>query len=189
MKCYTYDAETKEFCRGETALIDPLESAVQGKNIYLLPANAVWSAPGENRTGFAQVWDGEKWEYVADFRGRTVWKSYDEAVTVTALGDLPEGCSLTRPEKIFTAADYDAAMESYLYETRQARGYTVREPDFYLNSEVPRWAQDAKDWIKFRDAVMLYALEVMNNFTATGIAPEMTEFIGNMPRINWSALQ
>lgn len=86
-----------------------------------------------------------------------------------------------------TLADFDAAMEGHLTAEREARGYTTREPDMYLNSQVPRWASDARDWIAHRDAVMLYALEIMNAVEAgTREPPTMAEFKAGLPQIEWS---
>ena len=86
-----------------------------------------------------------------------------------------------------TVANYDAAMEDRLYYERCARGYTTREPDVYLNSQVPRWASDARDWIAHRDAVMLYALEIMNAVEAgTREPPTLDEFKAGLPKIEWS---
>ncbi len=86
-----------------------------------------------------------------------------------------------------TVADYDAAMESHLYEERCARGYTTREPDAYLASSVPRWKRDAEDWVAHRDAVMSYALEIMNAVEAgTREPPTMAEFKAGLPQIEWS---
>lgn len=83
--------------------------------------------------------------------------------------------------------EYDAAMEDYLRQEREERGYTTREPDSYLTSNVPRWAQDAKDWVAHRDAVMEYALELINEVSAgTREPPTMEEFLANMPKIEWS---
>ena len=186
MKYYTFDSAIGEFLHSGTAAVDPLETLAQGKRVYLLPAASTWISPGEKREGFAQVWNGETWEYMPDHRGKTVWKSSGESMTVTELGDVPAGYALTPPAKELTAADYDMAMEKFLYDTRAARGYTTREPDFYLNSTVARWSQDAADWVKFRDEVMLYALEVQNTFIVTGNAPSLTEFIAAMPEIKWS---
>ena len=86
-----------------------------------------------------------------------------------------------------TLADFDAAMEEHLRTEREARGYTTREPDVYHNSQVPRWASDAHDWIVHRDAVMLYALTLMNEVEA-GIrpTPTMEEFKAGLPHIVWS---
>lgn len=86
-----------------------------------------------------------------------------------------------------TLADFDAAMEAHLYEERAARGYTTREPDAYLNSSVPRWAQDARDWVAHRDAVMAYALTLMNQVDdGERDAPTMAEFNAGMPTIEWT---
>ena len=70
-----------------------------------------------------------------------------------------------------TVDDYNRVLEGYLLEKRSERGYTDRDPSEYYNSGVARWAQDARDWIAFRDRVMVYGLEVLNEYMDTGIAP------------------
>lgn len=63
----------------------------------------------------------------------------------------------------------------------------IAVPDGYANSSVPRWKQDAEDWVAHRDAVMTYALTLMNEVEA-GIrpAPTMDEFKAGLPVIEWS---
>jgi hypothetical protein len=87
---------------------------------------------------------------------------------------------------VYTEADYDNAMEDYLRSVRSERGYTTREPDDYFGSSNPRWSQDAKDWVAFRDAVMTYALEVINTYTKTGNAPTLVEFKAGFPKMVWT---
>ena len=87
---------------------------------------------------------------------------------------------------VYTVEDYDAAMEDYLREVRYERGYTTREPDDYFGSSNPRWAQDAKDWVAFRDAVMTYALDIINTYTKTGNAPTLAAFKAGFPKMVWS---
>ena len=88
-----------------------------------------------------------------------------------------------------TLSDFDAAMEEHLYEERAARGYTTREPDAYLNSSVPRWAQDARDWVAHRDAVMGYALTLMNQVEdGERDAPTMAEFKAGLPKVHWTSV-
>ena len=70
-----------------------------------------------------------------------------------------------------TVDDYNRVLEGYLLERRSERGYTDRDPSEYYNSGVARWAQDARDWIAFRDRVMTYGLEVLNEYMDTGVAP------------------
>ena len=83
--------------------------------------------------------------------------------------------------------DFDAAMEDYLRAEREARGYTTREPDSYLASAHPRWKQDAEDWVAHRDAVMEYALQLIND-VQQGLRPPptMEEFKAGLPVIHWS---
>ena len=86
-----------------------------------------------------------------------------------------------------TLEEYDAAMEAHLREEREERGYTTREPDTYLTSEVPRWAQDARDWVAHRDAVMEYALALINGVQSGTVAqPTMAEFKAGLPVISWT---
>lgn len=86
----------------------------------------------------------------------------------------------------YTEADYDNAMEDYLRSVRSERGYTTREPDDYFGSSNPRWSQDAKNWVVFRDAVMTYALGVINEYAASGNAPSLAEFKAGFPKMVWN---
>jgi hypothetical protein len=87
---------------------------------------------------------------------------------------------------VYTPDDYDQAMEDYIREVRYERGYTTREPDDYFGSSNLRWSQDAKDWVAFRDAVMTYALGVINEYAASGNAPTLAEFKAGFPKMVWS---
>lgn len=130
------------------------------------------------------------------FAPPTVDEGYRTVADGYELVEREEG-SGTREEKrwhrkwrvepiVYTEADYDQAMEDYLRSVRSERGYTTREPDDYFGSSNPRWAQDAKDWVAFRDAVMTYALEVINTYTKTGNAPTLAEFKAGFPKMVWS---
>lgn len=88
--------------------------------------------------------------------------------------------------KIVTA-DYDVAMEEYIKSVRVARGYTLREPDCYINSRNARRASDAADFIDFRDAVLDYGAAVLEEYEKTGFGPSLDEFKANFPKISWSA--
>ena len=89
-------------------------------------------------------------------------------------------------EDLISIADYDLAMEQHIKEACIARGYTTREPDAYLNSRNERWAQDAEDFIDFRDKVMEYGLMVQNEFVQTGKAPSLEVFKAGLPQIEWT---
>ena len=101
MQVYKYDEKTKEYIGAEQALINPLESELQGKTIYLLPANATFEKPNL-QDGFASVWNG-KWENIEDNRGKEYWLDTDifgtPAKTMKELGAFPANAVFTAPVK------------------------------------------------------------------------------------------
>ena len=108
MDVYKYKADTKEYIGTEAAQLDPLETKLQGKNIYLLPANATFTAPPAAKEGFAMVWGGEAWQEVEDHRGTEYWLPGEGYGTpahgMKELGPLPEGATTTAPEKTLDEA-------------------------------------------------------------------------------------
>ena len=115
MNVYKYDEKTKEYISTETALLDPLETKKQQKNIYLLPANATFTAPPAEKEGFARVWNGEAWQEVEDHRGTEYWlpgEGYGTpAHEMKELGPLPEGATTTAPEKTLDELKADKLAE------------------------------------------------------------------------------
>lgn len=102
MQVYKYDEQTKEYIGTEQALIDPLESELQGKTIYLLPANATFEKPNLQE-GFASAFNGTQWENIEDNRGKEYWLDTDTfgtpAKTMKDLGAFPAGAVFTAPAK------------------------------------------------------------------------------------------
>lgn len=83
-------------------------------------------------------------------------------------------------------AIYDSAMEEHLDAEKAERGYTKREPSDYANSTVPRYKQDADDWTKHRDEVMLYGLDILNKAARGEPVPTLAEFKAALPVIHWT---
>lgn len=102
MNVYRYN-DNGEYIGTEEALLDSLESKIQQKNIYLLPANATFTEPPEVQDDYARVWNGEAWEQVQDNRGVEYWMPEDTygapARVMEELGALPEGATLTPPKQ------------------------------------------------------------------------------------------
>lgn len=63
MKAYQYDSETKKYIGEIERQIDPLESQVQGVDIWLMPANSTDIVPPEAKDGYDIVFNGTGWEY------------------------------------------------------------------------------------------------------------------------------
>ena len=114
MQVYKYDEQTKEYIGTEQALIDPLETELQGKTIYLLPANATFENPNL-QDGFASVFDGTQRENIEDNRGKEYWLDTDTfgtpAKTMKDLGAFPANAVFTAPAKTLDELKQDKILE------------------------------------------------------------------------------
>lgn len=114
MQVYKYDEQTKEYIGTEQALINPLESELQGKTIYLLPANATFEKPNL-QDGFASVFNGGKWENIEDNRGKEYWLDTDTfgtpAKTMKELGAFPADTVFSPPQKTLEQLKADKILE------------------------------------------------------------------------------
>lgn len=149
MQTYKYHPETKEYLYAEQAFLDPLETKTQGKNVYLLPADATFTAPPDSKLGYAACWNGKKWVYKEDHRqkrdsggviiegsGTPYWLSGDTWETparyMTDLGPLPSGAVTVRPEKPSSLVERERIqarideLQTYLNETDW---YVIRYAD------------------------------------------------------------
>ena len=189
---YNFNQENKEYIGAEEAFLDPLESEKQGKEIYLLPANATFIKPPETKEGFAIVWNGEMWEYIEDNRGITVWKSYNESMVIKELGAIPEGWSVEQPKIVPTTEDilqgYEDAVQAHLDKTAQSRGYDNTYTCLsYLSSTDETWHREANAFNSWRDSIWRKCHEILNAFMAGEIAqPTVEELIEQLPVIDWN---
>lgn len=116
MKAYVYNEKNGEFVREAVTDLDPLETRLAGKNVWLLPAHSTFTPPPAAGEKQAAVWNGAKWEIVEDHRqkrdkggviikesGTAHWLPGDTwespARYMTELGPLPDDAILARPEK------------------------------------------------------------------------------------------
>lgn len=114
MQVYKYDEQTKEYLGKAEALLDPLETQLQQKEIYLLPADATFSAP-TLQEGYVSVFKDGAWENIEDNRGKEYWLPEDKygapAREMKELGPLPEGAMLTAPERTLEEVKADKIAE------------------------------------------------------------------------------
>ena len=100
MIVYIYDEKTKESTGTQNAFLDPLETKKQGKNVYLVPANATDKKPLKTKENQAVIFNGSEWEIVADYRNKTYYIGTEQH-EMKELGDLPDGATFepVEPEK------------------------------------------------------------------------------------------
>lgn len=86
---YCYHAKTGEFISEEHSSPSPLEIG-----IFVAPANSVNIAPPKAGRHQKQIWNGEKWIIMPDFRGETWFDKNGAPVVIKDLGN-PEENGLT----------------------------------------------------------------------------------------------
>ena len=127
MQAYMYAINTHEFLEPVPCFPDPIRSRMEGREVYLLPANATFTAPPAKRTGYTAIWNGSGWAEIEDYRGVQYWQkgaTYNSAsIEMKELGPLPDGASLTRPEQ---TAEEKAAEEE---RRKEAEAEAARVPD------------------------------------------------------------
>lgn len=98
---YNYDPDTGEFLKATVAQLDPEESKVQDKDIFLLPANATFIEPPIARDGKIQIFNRRsqgKWSMKSDLRGTTYFEADGERVEIKKIGKrLPKNCTTKAP--------------------------------------------------------------------------------------------
>lgn len=109
---YTYDEKTKELTGTQNAFIDPLETKKQGKDVYLVPANATNKKPLETKENQAVIFNGDGWEVIADYRGKTYYIGTEQH-EMKELGELPNGATFepVEPEKSLSELKSDKLSE------------------------------------------------------------------------------
>lgn len=90
MLIYNYNEITKEYTGYCEADLDPAESKAQGKDIYLIPANATDVKPPKAKTNEVVIYDNG-WKIEADFRGKYIVNEDMKPEIVKEIGELPEG--------------------------------------------------------------------------------------------------
>ena len=127
-KNYNYDPTTKEHVNSTVARESPAEEGV-----YLLPANATFTAPPVKKEGFVCCFIDDKWEYQVDLRGaESVSITEDGAVevsTVTELGELEAGTLLSSDLELDEKGDF------YAYYKPDGKADTERQLQLELKSK------------------------------------------------------
>ena len=89
------------YIHSESCALDPLESKLAGKAVWMLATNATFTVPPAAQAGKVAVWNGTAWELKEDNRGTKYWLPGDtwqtEPREMKEIGQLPKGAMLERP--------------------------------------------------------------------------------------------
>lgn len=91
MKVYNYN-DNKVFIGEEDAAIDPLETKIQQKEVYIMPANSTIVKPTKCKENELNVWNGEKWEVRENNEGKiTINPQTKEIIKLGVLDNISDG--------------------------------------------------------------------------------------------------
>ena len=99
MKIYNYNPTTFEYAGSQNADLNPEETKQQGKNVYLIPANATTVKPPASQENKARIWCETEWQYISDYRAN--YYKVDNGLNVfdiTELGEIEAGYILVTKE-------------------------------------------------------------------------------------------
>lgn len=90
MIIYNYDPNTYEYIGESEASLDPEESKIQGKDVYLIPAYATDKKPPKAKVNEIVIYDNG-WQIEDDFRGQYIVNNDMKPEVVKEIGPIPEG--------------------------------------------------------------------------------------------------
>ena len=99
MQAYKYDKHTMEYIGTQTCQPDPVRTAREGEEIYLLPANCTFEIPPESESGKAIVFENGTWQKVPDYRGRRAYNA-ESLFVIDYIGNLRSGDILLTEEQM-----------------------------------------------------------------------------------------
>lgn len=139
MNVYKYDQQTKEYTGVEVAMLDPLETQLQQKEIYLLPADATFSAP-TLQEGYVSVFKEGVWENIEDNRGKEYWLQDDAYGTparkMEILGALPADAMFTPHKKKLEQVKQEKIIElKIMRDTAEVEPITYQGYSFDYDSK------------------------------------------------------
>ena len=125
MKIYNYDSETKVYLSSQNADLDPEETKIQGKDIYLIPDNATTTRPPAAKENNVRVWYESKWIYVVDYRQNYYKVDSDLTVyEIEKIGEIEQGYILVEKE---TGDLIKENPDNYIIDNDSVREKTAEE--------------------------------------------------------------
>ena len=161
MQIYRYDAESREVLHAEEAALDPLESAAQGREVWLLPADAAFVPPPAASAGKVAVWNGKAWELAEDHRqkrdagglaiegsGTPFWLPGDAWHSAPRYnsqpGPLPEGAMREAPAKPAEVLEFERLARAKAERTRAVDDLTVEVDGMVFDGDEKAQARMAR---------------------------------------------
>lgn len=148
MEIYNYSFDTHEYINSSEATLDPMATKREGKDVWLVPANATLLKPPKTPKYKVAVFENGTWIIKDDYRGEYICNEVLDVIYVQQIGDIPEGFI-----RITEKQAEQITKEPLWYIVQD--GKLVKNPDYdkqkeeQRKEEIARLAMTKYDFFKF----------------------------------------
>lgn len=137
---FLFNDKTKKFEGKIDCQRDPLASEVEGKDVFLTPANTTPVEPPEEKEGFNRIWNGTEWEY-KKIEKPAEPKPYEPTEYEKALGNMYDA------KRKLTETDYvNDKINDALNTGNTALADEFRAKYAPLFAEREKYREDVRKW-------------------------------------------
>lgn len=135
MIIYNYDAVTLEFTEQSYADLDPEQSKIEGKDVYLIPANSTTIKPPKAKKNEVVLWNDTNWKIEPDYRDTYIVDATMQPYKYDKIGELPDGfipitdaqAEIIIADKLYYVIQDNKLVKNPNYEADKA---AIRENEF-----------------------------------------------------------
>lgn len=91
MEIYNYSFDTHEYIGSSDASLDPMATKREGKDVWLVPANATLLKPPKTTKYKTTVFENGTWVIKDDYRGEYICNDTLDVIYVEQIGEIPDG--------------------------------------------------------------------------------------------------
>lgn len=148
MLIYNYNPITFEYIDSSEAALDPMATKREGKDVWLVPANATLLKPPKTTKYKTTVFENGTWVIKDDYRGEYICNDSLDVIYVEQIGEIPEGYI-----RITEKQAEQIAKDPLWYVVQD--GKIVKNPDYDKQKEeqrkeqISRLAMTKYDFFKF----------------------------------------
>jgi len=205
MKYYLYDEKTKQYVKEQEGYLDPLETKIQGKNVYLVPPFSTTEKPDLTslKDNEILVFKGDKWQVkqefyvgkIVDCQGERVSKyvtdndlTFEKCDGGFKIVEKPLPKEKTLEELVRQRIDeikvvVQNVLDAKAQELDYDDGFTLAT---YATSTKERYRNQANQFIAWRDNVWDKCYEILNAFQSGEIdMPTVDYVLERLPSLEW----
>lgn len=148
MYIYNYSTDTHEYTDRSEASLDPMATKREGKDVWLVPANATLLKPPKLTKFKTAVFENDTWVIKDDYRGEYICNEALDVFVMQEIGAIPEGSI-----RITQKQAEQIAKDPLWYIVQD--GELIKNPDYDKQKEeqrkeqIRRLAMTKYDFFKF----------------------------------------